>query len=222
MDTRDTPEQAELRRTARRLARELGPRIVADLDDRKPPSASPRRCATPAGSSCARTVATAIRSPAGSRRPSSPTRWRGRRRRPVRGPAPRRGSRPPGGRAPIDGGGGRLLARPDRCRGGVEPDDQTRRSSPSTVPRRAPSRRTSWSPSDDGYRLALVTAEAARDGADLTRAIRTASGRLVPAARFATSRGGSRAPTSRRGRRSAWRSPAPTWSGSCGACSTSR
>src|SRR5512139_3684532 len=35
MDTRDTPEQAELRRTARRLARELGPRIVADLDDRK-------------------------------------------------------------------------------------------------------------------------------------------------------------------------------------------
>lgn len=35
MDTRDTPEQAELRRTARRLARELGPRSVADLDDRK-------------------------------------------------------------------------------------------------------------------------------------------------------------------------------------------
>ncbi|HUP07042.1 MAG TPA: acyl-CoA dehydrogenase family protein, partial [Caldimonas sp.] len=35
MDIRDTPEQAELRRTARRLARELGPRTVADLDDRK-------------------------------------------------------------------------------------------------------------------------------------------------------------------------------------------
>jgi len=35
MDTRDSPEQAELRRTARRLARELGPRTVADLDDRK-------------------------------------------------------------------------------------------------------------------------------------------------------------------------------------------
>lgn len=33
MDARDTPEQAELRRTARRLARELGPRIVTDLDD---------------------------------------------------------------------------------------------------------------------------------------------------------------------------------------------
>ena len=33
MDIRDTPEQAELRRTARRLARELGPRTVADLDD---------------------------------------------------------------------------------------------------------------------------------------------------------------------------------------------
>ena len=35
MDIRDTPEQAELRRTARRLARELGPRTVADLDDRE-------------------------------------------------------------------------------------------------------------------------------------------------------------------------------------------
>src|SRR5215813_13298184 len=35
MDSRDTPEQAELRRTARRVARELGPRTVADLDDRK-------------------------------------------------------------------------------------------------------------------------------------------------------------------------------------------
>jgi alkylation response protein AidB-like acyl-CoA dehydrogenase len=35
MDTRDTPEQAELRRTAHRLARELGPRTVADLDDEK-------------------------------------------------------------------------------------------------------------------------------------------------------------------------------------------
>lgn len=33
MDTRDTSEQAELRRTARQLARELGPATVADLDD---------------------------------------------------------------------------------------------------------------------------------------------------------------------------------------------
>jgi alkylation response protein AidB-like acyl-CoA dehydrogenase len=35
MDVRDTPEQAELRRTARQLVRELGPRTVADLDDAK-------------------------------------------------------------------------------------------------------------------------------------------------------------------------------------------
>jgi len=35
MDVRDTPEQAELRRTARRLAHELGPRTVTDLDDCK-------------------------------------------------------------------------------------------------------------------------------------------------------------------------------------------
>src|SRR5512134_4011116 len=33
MDARDTPEQAELRRTARQLARELGPRTVSDLAD---------------------------------------------------------------------------------------------------------------------------------------------------------------------------------------------
>jgi len=33
MDTRLSPEQAEIRRTARQLARELGPRSVADLDD---------------------------------------------------------------------------------------------------------------------------------------------------------------------------------------------
>jgi len=33
VDTRDTPEQAELRRAARQLARQLGPRAVPDLDD---------------------------------------------------------------------------------------------------------------------------------------------------------------------------------------------
>lgn len=33
MDARDTPEQAELRRSARQLARELGPRSVGDLGD---------------------------------------------------------------------------------------------------------------------------------------------------------------------------------------------
>ena len=33
MDTRDTTEQAELRRAARQLARELGPATVADLED---------------------------------------------------------------------------------------------------------------------------------------------------------------------------------------------
>jgi alkylation response protein AidB-like acyl-CoA dehydrogenase len=34
MDIRDSPEQSELRRTAQRLARELGPQNVTDLDDR--------------------------------------------------------------------------------------------------------------------------------------------------------------------------------------------
>src|SRR5512134_1856485 len=32
MDARDTPQQAELRRTARQLARELRPRTVVELD----------------------------------------------------------------------------------------------------------------------------------------------------------------------------------------------
>jgi alkylation response protein AidB-like acyl-CoA dehydrogenase len=35
MDTRYTPEQTELQRTARRMARELGPQSVADLEDEK-------------------------------------------------------------------------------------------------------------------------------------------------------------------------------------------
>jgi alkylation response protein AidB-like acyl-CoA dehydrogenase len=34
VDVRDTPEQAELRRTARQLAEQLGPGTVADLDDK--------------------------------------------------------------------------------------------------------------------------------------------------------------------------------------------
>jgi alkylation response protein AidB-like acyl-CoA dehydrogenase len=33
VDVRDTPEQAEIRRSARQLARQFGPRMVADLDD---------------------------------------------------------------------------------------------------------------------------------------------------------------------------------------------
>ena len=35
MDTRQTPEQDELQRTARQLARELGPKQPGDLDDAK-------------------------------------------------------------------------------------------------------------------------------------------------------------------------------------------
>ena len=75
MDTRDTPEQAELRRSARQLARELGPG-----DGRRPrrrdarASGSPPRCTTRAGSSCATTRAPAYRSRAASKPPSSPTR----------------------------------------------------------------------------------------------------------------------------------------------------
>ena len=68
MDTRDTPEHAELRRAARQLARELGPSTVADLDDAtraKRLSAAVR--VKRAGSSYAMTEATARHSPAASR-----------------------------------------------------------------------------------------------------------------------------------------------------------
>ena len=75
MDIRDTPEQAELRRTARRLARELGPRTVTDLDDRKRSERLAEAVRDAGWLELRQTGATAIRSPAGSRRPSSPTRW---------------------------------------------------------------------------------------------------------------------------------------------------
>ncbi len=124
MDTRDTPEQAELRRTARRLARELGPRTVADLDDRKrqraPRRGGARRRLARAAPRRRRRRAARQRGRGGDHRRRA---GGGRRRRPVRGPDPRRGSRPPGGRAPHRRRRGRLLARPDRCRGGVGPGD---------------------------------------------------------------------------------------------------
>ena len=97
---------------------------------------------------------------------------RGGRRCPVRRSAPRLGYRPPRGRAPDRRRGGRLLARPDRCRGGVGPDDGHGDSRRRRCTRTAPSRRTSSSPMATATTSRWWTAEAARDGADLTRAIR--------------------------------------------------
>ena len=77
-------------------------------------------------------------------------------------------------------------------------------------------------PEGDGYHLALVEADGASDGADLTRDDPLDSRPACRCSRFPTSPGASRATISTPGRRSAWRSRAPTWSGSCGACSTSR
>ena len=74
MDTRDTPEQAELRRSARQLARELGPTAVGDLDDATRAKRLAARSATQAGSSCDTTTAQGHRWRAAWRRPSSPTR----------------------------------------------------------------------------------------------------------------------------------------------------
>src|SRR4029450_4986148 len=87
MDTRDTPEQAELGRTARRLAREPGPRAVADLADRTRADRLGEAVRDagwlelrhdggggdpPAGGGEAAVLA---RAPGGAGRPSSPTRW---------------------------------------------------------------------------------------------------------------------------------------------------
>ena len=96
MDTRDTPEQAELRRSARQLARELGPR------DRGRPrrrdaraSASPPRCATPAGSSCATTAGDGAPLASGVEAAIVADALGGaRRRRRVRGPGARRATSP--------------------------------------------------------------------------------------------------------------------------------
>ena len=77
-------------------------------------------------------------------------------------------------------------------------------------------------PEGDGYRLALVPVDGrarrrrphARDPTAPGRLALQPGSRPVAAAHARRPR--------RRGRRSAWRSRAPTWSGSCAACSTSR
>ena len=189
MDTRDTPEQAELRRTARQLARELGPRTVADLDDRK-------RARAPRRGGARRRLARAA--PRRRRRRSARQRGRGghhrrraggsRRRRPVRGPDPRRGPRPPRRRAPRRRRGGRLLARPDRRRGGVGPGDDDADPRRRLCRRRVPSRRTSWFP------RATATASrwcrsTARATAPISRARSARSRPACPCSRFPTSPG---------------------------------
>ena len=172
MDTRDTPEQAELRRTAGRLARELGPRIVAGLDDR---TRSDRLAAAVRdagwlelrrdggdGAPLASGVEAAIIADALAEAVADV---------PFAGPILAADLVRRAGARPIDGA---VIA--------FSPDliDPAVASGPATdTPIVAVDHAASGSiaayvlvPDGDGYRLALAQAEGGCDGADLTRAIR--------------------------------------------------
>ena len=72
VDTRYSPEQLELRRSAAALVADLGPKTVDDLDDAAGASASPTPRRDRAGSSSAVRARTTARSRRGSRSRSSP------------------------------------------------------------------------------------------------------------------------------------------------------
>ena len=173
MDTRDTPEQAELRRTSHRLARELGPRTVADLDDRK----RSERLATAVrdagwlelrhdaggGAPLASGVEAAIIADALGEAVADV---------PFAGPILATDLARRAGARPIDGAV--VAFSSDLIDAAVV-------SGPATdtpilaVDHPANGRVAAYVlvPDGDGYRLALVEAEGASDGADLTRAIRS-------------------------------------------------
>jgi len=172
MDTRDTPEQAQLRRTARRLARELGPRTVADLDDRQ---RSGRLAAAvrdagwldlrqgDAGDPFASGVEAAIIADALGEAAADV---------PFAGPILAADLARRAGVRPVDGA---VIAFDSNL------IDAAVVSGPATdapilaVDHAAQGRVSAYVlvPEDDGYRLALAQADAPRDGADLTRAIRS-------------------------------------------------
>jgi alkylation response protein AidB-like acyl-CoA dehydrogenase len=185
MDTRDTPEQAELRRTARRLARELGPRIVADLDDRKRSERLAEAVRDAGwlelrqdggdGAPLASGVEAAIIADALGEAVADV---------PFAGPVLAADLARRAGTRPLDGAV--VAFSPDLTDAAVV-------SGPATdaplyaVDAAAQGRVAAYVlvPEGDGYRLALVEADGASDGADLTRAIRPlppgAPSRAVPA-----------------------------------------
>jgi len=172
MDIRDTPEQAELRRTARRLARELGPRTVADLDDR---ARSGRLAAAVRGAGwlelrhdrgeggpLASGVEAAIIAEALGEAVADV---------PFAGPILAADLARRAGVCPIDGAV--VAFSPELIDAAVVPGPMT------ATPILAVDSGAQGSvatyvlvPEGDGYHLALVEAEAASDGADLTRRVR--------------------------------------------------
>ena len=171
MDIRDTPENAELRRTARRLARELGPRIVADLADggRRARLAEAVRSAGwleprdgTDGAPLASGVEAAIIADAMGEAVTDV---------PFVGPLLATDlARRVGVRA-IDGAV--VAFAPDLIRAAVVADATTK-GPLLAVDHAGQGRVVAYVlvPEDGGYRLALVESDRASDGADLTRAIR--------------------------------------------------
>src|SRR5262245_13812518 len=173
MDTRDTPEQAELRRTARRLARELGPRTVADLDDRQRSErlVEAVRCAgwlelrqgTDDGDPLASGVEAAIIADALGDAVADV---------PFAGPLLAADLARRAGVRPVDGAV--IACSPDLIDAAVVSGPAT--DSPILAvdhAARGPVAACVLVPEGDGYHLALVETDGVRDGADLTRAIRT-------------------------------------------------
>src|SRR5262245_31830190 len=182
MDTRDTPEQAELRRTARRLARELGPRSVADLDDdkRRERLAEAVRAAGwlelrqdgGDGAPLASGVEAAIIAEALGEAVADV---------PFAGPLLAADLARRAGSCPVDGAVVAFSA--DLIDAAVTSGPTTAAEVHALDPApRGPVAAYVLVPAGDGYRLALVEGDSACDGADLTRAVRRipAGAPLVP------------------------------------------
>ena len=218
MDTRDTPEQAELRRSARQLARELGPRTVADLDDAtRGASASPTAVRDAGWLELRDDGGDGRRSRAGSRRRSSPTRSA----RPSPTSRSRARSSPrtsPAGPARAASTARVVAFSPDLLDAAVRRRvrSTTAPSTPSTAPTSGPIAAYVLVPEGDGYRLARRAGRRRERRERRRRPHARDAPRSRPARRARrspTRPGSSRATTSPRGPRSAWRSRAPISSG---------
>jgi alkylation response protein AidB-like acyl-CoA dehydrogenase len=172
MDTRDTSEQAELRRTAARLARELGPRTVTDLDDRE------RRMRLAAAVRDAGWLE--LRHDAGDGRPLgsgveaaiiADALGEAVADVPFAGPILAADIARRAGVRPIDGAV--IAFAPDLIGAAVVSDPATDTPIFAVDPApQGPVTAYVLVPEGDGYRLALVEGDGASDGADLTRTIR--------------------------------------------------
>jgi hypothetical protein len=175
VDTRYTPEQAELQRTARQLGRELAPRTVVDLDDAK----RARRLADAVrdagwlelrhdaggGAPLASGVEAAILADALGEAVADV---------PFTGPTLAADLARRAGVAPVEGAVVAFAANL------IEPAVAAGPATATALfavdcPAEGSASAYVLAPAGDGYRLALAPVEGAREGADLTRAIRTLS-----------------------------------------------